>query len=287
MIIYQNVSFESFNTLHISNTIRYMFQVENVNEIFILVYLFHYFEVPFYTIGNASKILFKNQVIKQPIVLIKNWSDIQFINNKIFVSSGTAIKKLIMEMAKRNKGGFESLYAIPASLGGLITMNAGDSKVCIGDYVEKVICLDKKANLHFFNHDKCQFSYRNSLFKNQQYIILYAYLKCVEKKKNEILKEVKSILEYRLASQDFLTYTCGSLFKNHENKKAYQLILDANAHQLKVGDACLSSKHANFLVNKKNATSEDVLQLIERIQHCVYEQFHYKLQLELNIFDEI
>lgn len=285
MIIYQNISFKPFNTLHVNNEIKWLFQIENMQEVFILVYLFHYFHIPYHIIGNASKVLFKNQIVDKPIIMIRNCPEIKNYKNQILVSAATPIRYLIVEMAKKNQGGFENLYAIPASMGGLITMNAGDKLSCIGDFVEKVICLDKNAKLCVIPQKECQFSYRNSCFKNQEYIILYVLLNYQVKDKKMIFNQIRETLKYRIAHQDFLSFTCGSLFKNFEKKSAYQLINDAQANDLEVNDACLSKKHSNFLINRNNATCEDILQLIQSIQKKVYAHSQYQLQLELNILE--
>ena len=74
MIIYKDLNFESFNTLHLSNKIKYFFEVENHDEIFILVYLFNFFKIKYYVLGNASKVVFKDEVVNNPIIYIYNFS---------------------------------------------------------------------------------------------------------------------------------------------------------------------------------------------------------------------
>lgn len=284
MKIYNNINFRNFNTLKINNTIRQMYEVENAEEIYVLIYIFKELKVDFHVIGNGSKILFKDQLVKKPVILIsKLFSEIYYRDNDILVSSGAQLKKLIVDAANKNMGGLESLFPIPASVGGAITMNAGDKNVTISKYVKGVYCIDKECKLHFFDNEKCGFNYRNSIFKNGKYIILYVMLNYETIEKNIILDNIKNAIQYRVNCQDVNKNTCGSLFKNPDNTFAYKLIIESKANKLKVNDAKLSDKHANFLINQNMASPKDILLLILLIKNKVYTKYKILLKEELII----
>lgn len=285
MIIYSNLEFKNFNSLRVNNIIKHMFEVENSCEIYTLVYLFNKFNLNYHVIGNASKVLFKEQYVNTPVIYINDrFKEIYYMNNKVLVSAGTKLSYLINMLAKKGYGGFHNLFPIPACVGGAIYMNAGDNINDIAKFVDKVICIDKcNNNIVTFSNDQCNFSYRNSVFKNNKYVILYVLFKYELIDKNIIYKEIKNAIEYRKNNQIIKQYTCGSLFKNYDGIKAYKLIDKTISKNLNVNGARLSSKHLNFLINDGNATSEDMLLLIKSIYDELLFKYNIKLQLELNI----
>lgn len=284
MIIHKNISFLKYNTLHLNNKIKIMFEVENSYDIYILIYLFNYFNLKYFVIGNGSKVLFKDEIVNEPIILINyKFSELVFLKGKIMVSSGYKLSNLIINMSNYNYGGFHNLFPIPACVGGAIYMNAGDNINDISNYVLDVICLNKEGKVVNLNNYECKFSYRNSIFKSNNYIILYAILRYDYIKKNLILNDIKNIINYRKNHQDISLYTCGSLFKNTINYKSYELIKKTNSKSLNINGAHLSLKHCNFLINDGNARAKDIIKLIDIIRNEVLIKTNVFLDLELNV----
>lgn len=286
MIIYQDLNFKNFNSLKINCKIKLFLEVENVNEIYLLKLIFLKLKIKYYIIGNASKILFKDEYVTCPVIYINNsFSECYKLKQHFLVSSGFLIKKLIINLAKNNYGGFESLFAIPGTLGGLTYMNASDNNVAISEFIEKVIVLDENNNLIILDNKQCQFSYRNSIFQNNKYTILYVLLKPIKRMENKILENIKLSLKYRINNQDFNKNTCGSLFKNNEKYKAYELIIKCQCQNIKINDAHLSIKHANFLINDNNAKANDIILLINMVKNKIYEKYKIILEEELKILN--
>lgn len=284
MIIYRNEEFKRFNTLRVNNFVLFLFEVQCAYDIYLLVYLFNYFKIDYYVIGNGSKILFKEMIISKPIIVINNkYEEMLITNNKVFVSSGYSLSKFILNLAEKNLGGFHNLFCIPASIGGAICNNAGDSINEISRYIDKIVCLDKNAKIIIFNKNDCLFSYRKSIFKNNSYVILYALFNCDFIDKKKIFIDINNATLYRKLHQETNCFTCGSLFKNTDNYKAYELIKKTNMVSLNFNGAHLSKKHNNFLINDKQACSTDIIKLISAIIKCVYFKTGYVLELELII----
>lgn len=284
MIIYQDLNFKELNSLKINTKIKLFLEVSNVYEIYLLQYIFKTLEIKFFVIGNATKVLFASKIVKEPVIYInKLFSECYQLTDRYLVSSGTLIANFVMLLANFNLGGFESLSALKASIGGLTYMNASDHLVTFSDYIEKVIVLDENNQIKILNHNECEFNYRSSIFQKKSWIILYVLIKPIITIKKQILNNIKESLKYRLKNQDYLAFTCGSLFKNINNYQAYKLIQDSKANKITVHDAKLSTIHANFLINAKNANAQDIFKLIKKIQKRVYKKYQIKLVTELNI----
>ncbi|MCI5745511.1 MAG: UDP-N-acetylmuramate dehydrogenase [Erysipelotrichaceae bacterium] len=285
MIYLRNVSFKELNSLHVDTLIKHFFVVNNVNDIYVLLYLFKYFNIDYYILGNASKILFCKEVIYKPIIYNNLcFEEIIYLNDKVLVSSATSIQKVIISLSKLDYGGFETLYAIPGNIGGCCYMNAGDNNVSISKFIEGIYILDEHLNLKYLDNKMCEFSYRNSLFKRNNYYILYALLKYKKSDKNTILNNIKNALIYRYKVQEINKYTCGSLFKNTNDYKAYELLKKINANNITYNGAHMSNKHLNFLINDGYAKGKDIINLINDIKKTIYKNYHISLELELNLF---
>ena len=284
MIIYNQLYFKSFNTLRINTLIEYMFEVIDEQEIFILQYLFNCFDIKYYVIGNASKVLFTQEYVKRPIIYInKSFSNLYISKDKIIVSSGYRLDKLIIKLAKMNVSIFENLYPIPATIGGALAMNAGDNQSSISDNLYKVIVLDKNNNVKVLNKKECLFTYRHSNLKDK-YIILYAIFFINKKEYSEILKTISNSLKYRSINQPTNINSCGSLFKNTKNYKAFEVISKLNLKNIYFGNAKLSSKHCNFLDLSEETKAMDIINLIKFIQKNAKNQLNIDLDPEIVLY---
>jgi UDP-N-acetylmuramate dehydrogenase len=184
-----------------------------------------------------------------------------------------------------NLTGMEKLFCIPGTLGGAIFMNAGAHGSTIKDIVDRVYYLDENLKVKSLSVKDCKFSYRSSIFKEKNYIILGCKFIKKTKKKEDIKNEMIIWQTYRKFNQNILYPNCGSVFKNGRNFKAWELIDKCNFDNLMVGGAKLSDTHKNFIVNYNNASGRDVITLIGIIKEHVLSKFNIKLEEEIIIFD--
>ena len=148
--------------------------------------------------------------------------------------------------------------------------------------------MDLKGNLMVIPISQIRYFYRGTDLNNEL-IFLSATLKGSKSTKKEILVKINNLLEKKKTSQPFNIKTCGSTFKNPQNNsegKAWQLIKKSECDKLEFGDAQLSKKHCNFIINKKSATSSDLEKLINTIRKRVFNKTKIKLELELKIIGE-
>ena len=194
---------------------------------------------------------------------------------------------LINELYKDNLGGLEWASGIPGTMGGIIYNNAGAYNDEISNFVVSVKVLDKTDyNIKTLASDTCHFSYRNSVFKEtNNYIILGATLKLKNIDVNEAKELILDRLMRRKASQPLEFPSAGSVFRNPEGDFAGRLVEINDFKNYHINDAYVSEKHANFIINKGNATGEDIVNLINEIQDKVKNNDDVKLYLEQEIIE--
>ena len=200
------------------------------------------------------------------------------------VKLSLAVKDLILHLKDVNHGGFQSLYAIPATIGGLIVNNASDNLVCFSSFLVKVMVIDENNKIKILNKDELGLTYRNSIFKEKKYIILYVLIKVENVKKEIILNDIKKAIVYRNMHQGSYKYSCGSLFKNSSNFKAYEIIKSLNLDKISLNDLHFSEIHCNILVNDYYATCKDVILLVKLIKEKAKKVYNIDLFEELIIY---
>ena len=202
--------------------------------------------------------------------------------NIIDIGGATPDKKVADFAMENSLTGMEFLACIPGSIGGAIKMNTG----CYGDDISKIIysikTIDTQGKIKEILAKDIKFSYRGSNL-DDNLIVTSAKLIGKVCLKEEVEKKQKKMVEKKKNSQPSQIKTCGSTFRNTENKKAWQLIKESNCENFKVGDAEISKKHCNFFVNKGNATSKDLEQLINKVKKTVYNKTNVDLELEIKI----
>lgn len=216
------------------------------------------------------------------IIKLSELNEISFNKNIVCVGCGYSLSKLSMECAKKDLSGLEFACGIPGSIGGAVYMNAGAYGMSISDVLSKVWVLDgteiKELGINDLNFD-----YRNSVFKGKNYVILKAEFVLNYKDSDLILDDVKQIMNSRREKQPLEFPSAGSVFRNPEGYSAGRLIEKAGIKGMRVGDAEVSLKHANFIVNRGNASAEDVIQLISKVKKIVKDKFDVILEEEQEI----
>ncbi|MBO6485465.1 MAG: UDP-N-acetylmuramate dehydrogenase [Pelagibacteraceae bacterium] len=238
-------------------------------------------------LGAGSNTLFRDSGFNG--VIIKLGAGFNYIkllnNNKIEVGAATLDKKLSDFAKQKSITGFEFLSCIPGSIGGAITMNSGCYDYDISQIFFSVKGINFNGNLKSFNKDDVKFFYRgNNLPKDL--IILSAVFEGGALNKREIESRQMKLINQKKESQPNKIKTCGSTFKNPQDKKAWKLIRSSNCSNLNIGGARMSSQHSNFFLNNGSATSSDIENLIEEVRKKVFLKTGINLELEIKIIGE-
>lgn len=264
-------------------------KVDNIEELKETLDLSKKNQIPLTIIGNGSNLLVTDKGIRG-ITAKLNLKDIEIKNenNKqiIKVEAGVPVGLLAQKLLKEEITGFEELSGIPGTIGGAVIMNAGAHGKELKDILKKVTAMDYNGNIHEFTNEKCLFSYRNSRFQKEKYIILQATLELEKGNSTEIKEKMDEYMQFRKEKQPIEYPNAGSTFKRGEDFVTAKLIDEAGLKGYKVGGAQVSEKHAGFIVNVDNATAKDVIELTDYIKEKIEEKFGKKINLEIQIIGE-
>ena len=238
-----------------------------------------------FLVGAGSNVLFKDEKYEGAIVrLSKNFSNISLLKDNIIVAGSAVLDKNISEYAMQNSiGGFEFLSCIPGTVGGGIRMNSGCFDKEFKDILISVQAIEKSGKVITIPANDIIFSYR-SCNLSKDIIFLSASFKGKKKDRKKIEEEIKFLKNKKEISQPTRVKTGGSTFKNPKdqtNKKVWELIKQSVPLNYNVGNAAISEKHCNFLINKGNASYRDMKNLIDHIKKCVCSKTGIKLDLEI------
>ena len=186
---------------------------------------------------------------------------------------------------KNSLSGFEFLSCIPGTIGGAVRMNSGCYEEDISRILVSLQVIDFNGNIKVIQSSDIKFHYRGSNL-DDNLIFISATFKGKKDNKLNIQEKINNFVEKKKLTQPSKIKTCGSTFKNPENKKAWKLIKDSGCAGMKVGDAQISQKHCNFFVNNGNAKSEDLEKLIYQVKNKVLDKTGTNLELELQIIGE-
>lgn len=240
-------------------------------------------DFPYEVIGCGSNFLIRDIGYEGIIIKLgKNFNKIHLCDGLVNVGASILDTNLAKFAEINNFTDFEFYSGIPGSVGGAITMNAG----CYGsetkDIIKEVEFINKKGELKILKNSEINFEYRSSnLPKNS--IIISAKYNCKHGKKEEIIENKNKIKKIRLDSQPIKSKTSGSTFKNPKGNFAAKLIDQAGCKGIRIGDALVSEKHANFLINIDKATAKEIEDLGNVIIEKVYNKFNIKLEWEVKI----
>ena len=281
MKIYKNIEMKEYSHMKIGGIAKELVFIENKNELKdILTTREHIF-----LLGNGTNTLLHDGNLNISFISLKNLKKIEIVekNNEydlVRVEAGVDFNELIDFMEKNNYTGLENIAGVPGTVGGLVNMNGGAYGTEIFDCIEEVEICKKDGEIKKLKKNELSFKYRNTEIKRNHWIVISALFKfkkgfdkdCVVDKRNQ--RKNKHPLEYP---------NLGSTFKNPTGTFAAQLISDAGLKEYRVGNAMISSKHPNFIINLGNAKFNDIISIIEYVKKTVYEKFNIKLETEIII----
>lgn len=269
---------KDFTTYKLSGKMNDVYYPSSVNELKELLKS----NMKYKILGNGSNLIISESYDGE-FIKLSNFNNISFEDNIVKVGSGYSLSKLSLECARKGLSGLEFACGIPGSVGGAIYMNAGAYGNNISDVIGSVTVLDESLNIKVLDASELNFGYRNSIFKCNNFIILDGTFILKKKKSDLILKEINDIMESRRSKQPLEYPSAGSVFRNPDGFSAGRLVQKANLQGEHVGDAYVSEKHANFIINKGQASAEDVVNLIDHVKNKVKEKFDIDLVLEQEI----
>ena len=240
----------------------------------------------YFVLGRGSDILAADEGFRGVILLTKKLNSLSCNGNRIYAGAGCSMASVSNHAWQNSLAGLEFLHGIPGSIGGGVFMNAGAYGSELATYLESVEWMDEDGNLRSSDPRDLSFSYRHSYFSDHFGIVTGVVLHC-EKGDASLIKETMNDLDSRRREKQPLEYpSAGSAFKRPEGYFAGKLIEDCGLKGFCCGGACISEKHAGFIVNKGGATAKDVKDLISHVSDTVFDRFSVRLEPEIRFLEE-
>lgn len=276
-----NEPLSAYTSFRIGGPADYYLEPLDKDDLVQLISYFQVKEIPFVLIGNGSNLLVSDEGIRGAVInLERGLSTLSADGNTVRAEAGVRMARFVDFCIQRGLKGVEMLPGIPGTIGGAVIMNAGAYGGEISDYLVEVEILRDGKILHVKKED-AGFSYRRSGFHRD--VVLSAAFQLPSGNTAELMKLRRDLLIKRNQSQPMNFPNSGSVFKNPKGTFAAKLIEDAGLKGTIIGNAQISEKHGNFIVNKGKATAADVLELVRLARKSVAEQFGIMLELEVKL----
>ena len=281
-VLKQNYNLKHLTWLKVGGDADIFFKPEDIEDLKIFLKENNN-RFPITVIGAGSNLIIRDKGVEGVVIKLgRNFTDIQFVDNNLIVAGAGCLNSSLAKFCLVNSiTGFEFLIGIPGTVGGGVAMNAGSYGCEFKDIVASVEVLDTEGNLIIIPLDRIGFSYRtNSLPKDLIFTRVFFQAKNKEDT-NKIKQKMDEISAIRSSSQPVSEKTGGSTFANPKGFKAWELIDKAGLRSARVGGACMSEMHCNFMINDNNATATDMENLGELIRQKVKENSSIELQWEI------
>ena len=234
-----------------------------------------------FIIGAGSNILIRDKGVSGITLITKNLKKISIDNLGIITAEAGAIDADVARFARdHERTGLEFLLGIPGTIGGGIRMNSGAFGSEFKDVLIDVKAINNLGEIRTFTHKDLKMGYRK-IELGREWIFYEARFKTLKDTKENISTKMKNIIRLRKEAQPIAVKTGGSTFKNPPNNKAWKLIDEAGCRGLKNGDAMISQKHCNFIINLKKSSSQQIEELAKIVQEKVFKKSGIQLDWEI------
>jgi len=286
IISYPNEPMKNHTTFHIGGNADCFCEVKTVEALKKITSLCKQNNIPCFIIGLGSNLLVSDNGFKGIVIKLGGtFTEMHVEDNQIFCGAGASLASACVLARKNSLSGLEFAWGIPGSVGGAAYMNAGAYDGEMKDVISEVTFMDKDGNIKTCQKDKLDFSYRHSVFTDTENIILSVTFTLRPEQQIIINDRMQELMDKRKSKQPINHYSAGSVFKRPEGFYAAALIEECGLKGFSVGGAEVSKKHSGFIVNDRNATAEDVKQLVEYIKKVVLEKKGVELCCEIKFVE--
>ena len=282
----ENIPLSKMTTLRIGGVARYVVYPENTLSLQGVMNKLNQNHIPYKVIGKGSNLLCSDEPYDGVIIrLDRHLCNAYFDNEHLVAEAGCSIIALSYEAMKNELSGLEFASGIPGTVGGVTFMNAGAYKSSMADVIDSV-SVYHDGKIEWIQNADCGFSYRTSIFqKHPDWIILAVKMTLKKGDQKEIRELMDSRRERRMNSQPLDKHSAGSIFRNPEEIPAWKLIEGAGFRGKRIGDAVVSEKHVNFIVNENHASAKDFITLVTDVQKAVKDKYDIDLYMEVEKFN--
>lgn len=246
-------------------------------------------EEPLTWLGLGSNILIRDGGIQGTVIITQGClTGIQLIENNIIrAEAGVACPLLARFAARQGLAGLEFLAGIPGTIGGALTMNAGCHGGETWNHVIAVETIGRFGDCKRRLPEEYEITYRQAKSRHPQEWFVAGHFQLPAGDKTQSLEKIRQLLAHRAATQPTSEPNCGSVFRNPPGNYAARLIEMCGLKGKRIGQAVVSTKHANFIINEGGATASDIEALIKLLADTVKEQQGIELQREVHILGQV
>ncbi len=289
MKIKENISLKNKTTFKIGGKARYYCEPKTLLEMKSAFDYSKLIELPVFVIGGGANVLFGDDTIEKLVISTKRLKKIEPIGNCVKFDAGVSIDKATKYLLRQGLSGFEFASGLPGSIGGAVYMNARCYGSEVAELVKEVTVYDSSTGeIRLFQKDELGYGYKKSIFmEHPEYTIVNVVMKFKEGDYREMKQVIDANRGDRKSKGQYSYPSAGCVFKNDYKvgTPAGKLIDDVGLKGENIGGAFVYENHANFIVNKKDATARDVKSLIDVVRTRVKENLGVELELELQIVE--
>ncbi len=280
-LTYIDVPLAPYTTFKIGGKASALCDVRSLNELKELIIYLNKNHIPYVVLGKGSNVLVSDSGFNGVVIRLKGeFEKIVKDGSFLKVGAGVKISSLLRYCLKNMLGGLEFLVCIPGTVGGATVMNAGAFNGHISDRIVKVGFINKDAKLLIKEISQLSFSYRHMHIEDGC-IVVYVWLSLDPTCRKVIKDKILNYVRIRKKTQPVGVHSAGCIFKNPKRDYAGRLIEELGFKGLRIGGALVSDIHANFIINQGNATSSDVMALINKIKRRIKEEKGIELEPEI------
>lgn len=279
-----NAEIKKYTTYKLEGTVSEIYVPSDVLELKNLLSELKNKNIRYKILGNGSNLIVSSKY-DGVLIKLKNFDKLDIDGTKVVVGAGYSLSKLSLECANRGLSGLEFAACIPASVGGAVFQNAGAYGKQMDSVVTGIKAIDEYGNVVYLSKDELQFGYRDSILRHKKLICLEVFLMLKKDVVSVIKKRMTDNMSLRKDKQPLEYPSAGSVFRNLPLMSAGKLIEESGLKGFRIGDAMVSLKHANFIVNVGKASGEDVIKLINVIKKTVYDKTGVLLECEQEIIE--
>ena len=272
-------------TFRIGGDAKAYIKVNNLSQLSAILKECKNTDTPYFLLGNGSNILVDDNGMDCVVLRLDGeFREISLVDDEtVFCGAGATLAHLCKFASASGLSGLEFAWGIPGTVGGAVFMNAGAYGGEMKDVVYSVSHLTPDGEIGRIESDSLAFGYRTSVYRKNGYIVTGVTIKLKKDNPQDIQCRMDEILKKRNDKQPVEFPSAGSVFKRPEGNYAGALIAQCGFKGKFVGGAQVSEKHAGFIINKSDATAQDVKELVKTIQDTVKKETGYELECELII----
>ncbi|ANE47372.1 UDP-N-acetylenolpyruvoylglucosamine reductase [Paenibacillus swuensis] len=277
-----NKSLAEYTTWKIGGPADILLIPHNKQQLVEAVSILHRHGIPWTTIGRGSNMLVSDKGIRGVVIKLGEGMDqVRFEGNLVYAGASYSFIKMSIMAGKQGLTGLEFAGGIPGTVGGAVYMNAGAHGSDVSRILKTAEVLLETGELVKWNAEDFKFDYRHSLLHEQRGLVTEAVFELSPGDRKEIAAAMATYKDRRLRTQPLQLACAGSVFRNPPGTHAAKLIEEAGLKGLRVGDAEVSTLHANFIVNTGQATASSVLTLMEQVKTAIKEKYGVELVPEV------